>query len=320
MHIPDNCLSPSTCAVFGVVMVPIWKTASAKVKEEISRKKLPLIGICSAFSFLIMMFNVPVPGGTTAHAVGASLIAILLGPWAAVIALTITLAIQALLFGDGGILAFGANSFNMAFVIPITSYFIYRFIKGKNENRGFIAAFIAGYISINIAAICAALEFGIQPLLFKDASGRPLYFPYSLKDALFAMSIAHLTVVGFIEGFVSAGVLAYLKKVSPGIIYENKPIKMRPIKAILLVLVILCPLGLIASGTAWGEWGNEEIKNIAGYVPKGMEKGFSFNALLSNYSLHGVTQIVGYLLSAVIGVTVLLLIFKLMKHIGENKA
>lgn len=146
-----------------------------------------------------------------------------------------TLAIQALFFGDGGILAFGANAFNMAFVIPITAHFIYRFIKGNKESgkRDFVAAFASGYISINIAAVCAALEFGIQPLLFKDSSGMPMYCPYSFKVALLAMTIPHLTVIGFIEGFVSAGVLAYLKKVSPGIIYENGCFCLSPRKGVL---------------------------------------------------------------------------------------
>lgn len=83
-------------------MVLVWRKAVLKVKKELPRKKMPLLGICSAFSFLIMMFNLPLPGGTTGHAVGATLVAILLGPYAAVISLTIALAIQALFFGDGG--------------------------------------------------------------------------------------------------------------------------------------------------------------------------------------------------------------------------
>lgn len=124
MHIPDNYLSPQTCAVMGTAMVPVWKSVK-KVKEEIPKAKIPLLGVGAAFSFLLMMFNVPLPGGTTGHAVGGTLLAILLGPYAACISVTVVLFIQALLFGDGGILAFGANCFNMAFVIPFMGYFIY---------------------------------------------------------------------------------------------------------------------------------------------------------------------------------------------------
>ena len=100
MHIPDNYLSPSTCATFGVVMLPVWRRASLKVKNEITRQKMPLLGVAAAFSFLIMMFNIPLPGGTTGHAIGGALIAILLGPYSAVFAVTIALAIQELFFVD----------------------------------------------------------------------------------------------------------------------------------------------------------------------------------------------------------------------------
>ena len=111
MHIPENYLSPSTCAVMTAAMVPVWTYSIKKVKAEIPKVKMPLLGIGAAFSFLGMMFNIPLPGGTTGHAVGGTLIAILTGsPSAGCIAVTIALLIQALLFGDGGILAFGANS------------------------------------------------------------------------------------------------------------------------------------------------------------------------------------------------------------------
>ena len=131
MHIPDNYLSPSTCVVMFAAMVPVWTIAVNKVKAEIENVKVPMLGICAAFSFLLMMFNVPLPGGSTGHAVGGTLIAILIGPFAACISVTVALLIQALLFGDGGILAFGANCFNMAFVLPFLGYFVYKFIKDR---------------------------------------------------------------------------------------------------------------------------------------------------------------------------------------------
>ena len=91
--------------------------------------------MAAAFSFLIMMFNVPIPGGTTGHAVGAGIIAILLGPWTAVIAVSVGLIIQAIVFGDGGITAIGANCFNIAVVMPFVSYGVFRLIRGKAIER-----------------------------------------------------------------------------------------------------------------------------------------------------------------------------------------
>lgn len=313
MHIPDNYLSPSTCAVMGAIMIPVWMRASKKVKQEVSRKKLPILGVCGAFSFLIMMFNIPIPGGTTGHAVGATLAAILLGPYAAVISVTVALLIQALFFGDGGILAFGANTFNMAFIMPIVGYTIYRIIKSKakSEKGEYIAAFIGAYAGIVAAAFCASIEFGIQPLLFKDASGAALYCPYGLKIAIPAMILPHL-LIGLIEGGVTAAVLAYVKKVSPEIVYKHDYTSKKPLYGLLILLIILCPIGLLAAGTAWGEWDMNQIKHLVGYVPSAFQNGFKFNSIASDYSISGTNDIIGYIISAVAGVAIILIIFKLI--------
>lgn len=322
MHIPDNYLSPTTCAVLGTTMLPIWRRAAAKVKEEMSRKKMPLLGICAAFSFLIMMFNLPLPGGTTGHAVGATLIAILIGPYGATIAVTIALAIQALFFGDGGVLALGANSFNMAFVMPFTGYYIYNLIsrKMKGQKGQYLAAFIAGYISLNLAALFTAIEFGIQPLIFKDLLGNPMYCPYGLNVSIPAMMIPHLLLVGFIEGAFTAGILAYIKKLAPSMISENNKGNSKPIYALLVSMIILVPLGLLATGTAWGEWGITEIKEMIGYIPGGMKEGFDFSALMPEYNVSGIPEILGYIVSAVIGVILIFISVKLIAAIKNKRA
>lgn len=166
-------------------------------EKNMDISRVPFLALGAVFVFLIMMFNVPIPSGTTAHATGAALVAIVLGPWAAVLAVSIALLIQALFFGDGGVLAFGANAFNMAFLMPFIGYYTDKAIS-RNANPGsfsqLIAAGIAGYVAINIAALAAGIEFGIQPLLFTAANGTPLYGPYGLDVALPAMAIAHLTL------------------------------------------------------------------------------------------------------------------------------
>src|SRR5512135_2813998 len=126
MHIPDGYLSPETAAVLYAASAPFWWRASHKAKTLLRGRSVPLIGLFAAFSFVIMMFNVPLPGGTTGHAVGSTLTAIVLGPWAAVLTTTVALVIQALFFGDGGILAIGANVFNMGITMPFVGHFLYR--------------------------------------------------------------------------------------------------------------------------------------------------------------------------------------------------
>ncbi|MCB2294457.1 cobalt transporter CbiM [Clostridium algoriphilum] len=327
MHIPDNYLSPTTCLVMGAVMVPIWGTAVRKVKKELTNKKIPLMGIGAAFSFMVMMFNIPLPGGTTGHAVGATLVALLLGPWAACISVTIALLVQAVIFGDGGILAFGANCFNMAFIAPFIGYYIFTLIKGriKTVKGTYIAIFISSYLALNAAALFAAMEFGIQPLLFTDAQGMPLYSPYPLSISIPAMVIPHLAIIGVLEGIVTAGVYVFVKKVSPGIIYKDLEIKTKPIYGLLIAMVCISPLGLLATGTAWGEWGRNEINSVLtngnqlGYIPKGMQQGFSFRTLMPDYSVNGISEMMGYILSAVGGVAIIIIIFKLLNGIKRNQ-
>ena len=129
MHIPDGYLGPQTYGVLYGVMIPIWALASKIVRRTLKQRQVPFLALGAAFSFVIMMFNIPIPGGSSGHAVGAVIVGILLGPWAAVIAISIALVIQALLFGDGGITAIGANCFNMAFVMPMVGYLVYRLIS-----------------------------------------------------------------------------------------------------------------------------------------------------------------------------------------------
>lgn len=228
MHIPDGYLSPATCATLSGVMVPIWYKAAAFLKKSLDIASVPYMAIGAVFSFLIMMFNIPIPDGTTAHATGAVLIAIALGPWAAVMAVSVALFIQALIFGDGGILAFGANAFNIAFIIPFAGYYVYKAIGGTaapRSMRRLIAAGVGGYVGINIAALAAAIEFGIQPILFTAADGTPLYCPYSLNVAVPAMMLAHLTVAGFIEGVVTALALKFVVAQSPELLATNNALK-----------------------------------------------------------------------------------------------
>jgi cobalt/nickel transport system permease protein len=205
MHIPDGYLSPQTYGPLWGVSLLFWSVALKKMKKELSVKQVPYLAMAAVFSFLIQMFNIPIPGGTTGHAVGAGIIAILLGPWTAVIAISVVLIIQAVVFGDGGITALGANCFNMAVVIPFVSYWVFLLMNGKSikGTRVYVAAFFAGYTGLSVGAIVTALEFGIQPLIALGADGRPLYAPYPLSVAVPVMALEHLLLFSIIEGIVT---------------------------------------------------------------------------------------------------------------------
>ncbi|HTR44714.1 MAG TPA: cobalt transporter CbiM, partial [Thermodesulfovibrionales bacterium] len=214
MHIPDGYLSPQTYVpLYGASFV-FWSVALKKIRKELSVRHIPYLAMAAAFSFLIMMFNIPVPGGTTGHAVGAGIIAILLGPWTAVIAVSVCLIIQAIVFGDGGITALGANCFNMAVVMPFVSYWVFKLIRGNAVSgaRLSIAAFLSGYVGLSLAAIVTGLEFGIQPMIAAGPDGRPLYAPYPLSVALPAMALEHMLLFSIIEGIVTVLLFRYFAK------------------------------------------------------------------------------------------------------------
>jgi len=215
MHIPDGYLSPQTYLPFYAFIIPYLAMAARKVRKTVRSRHVPLLALGAAFSFVIMMFNVPIPGGTSGHAVGGVIVAILLGPWAASIAVSIALIVQALLFGDGGITAIGANCFNMGVVIPFVGYYTYALIAGKSEmtsSRRWIAGAVAGYLALNVAAVCAGIEFGIQPMIATAPDGHALYAPYPLSIAVPAMAIEHLILFGLIEALVTALIIRYLQK------------------------------------------------------------------------------------------------------------
>jgi len=218
MHIPDGYLGPATYGTLYAVTVPFWAAASWKLNRTLKAKQAPFLAIGAAFSFVIMMFNIPIIGGTTGHATGATLIAILLGPWAALISVSVALIIQAVLFGDGGITAIGANCFNMAVAGVFSGYAMYRLIAGRAgvlSRRRWIAGAVAAYVSLNVSALLTAVEFGIQPLLERSADDQPLYSPFPLAIAVPAMAIEHLLVFGFIETVVTALVIKYFQKNDP---------------------------------------------------------------------------------------------------------
>jgi cobalt/nickel transport system permease protein len=279
VHIPDGYLSPATCAALYAGAAPFWYVALLRVRRAIHTRLVPMLSLLAAFSFVVMMFNIPLPGGTTGHAMGVGVATVVVGPAASMLAVSIALVIQAFFFGDGGITAIGANCFNMAVVGSLVAHAVYRGLTGRAalESRlRFVAAGLAGYAAINAAALCAAVEFGLQPVFYRDASGAPLYAPYSIGIAVPAMMIGHLTLAGLAEAVVSAGVVAFVQKTDPGLLRLNPAHAgalaagspgSRGLRSLWLglgLLMVLTPVGILATGTAWGEWAASDFASPGG--------------------------------------------------------
>jgi cobalt/nickel transport system permease protein len=322
---------------------PCWWAALRRTRRKLFGRTLPLLSLFAAFSFVTMMFNLPLPGGTTGHAVGVGIAAIVLGPWASLLAISLALAIQALFFGDGGITTLGANCFNMAIAGSFAAWGLYQLVSlgaAPESRRRLVAAALAGYGAINFSALLAAIEFGIQPMLFRDATGAPLYAPYPLSIAVPAMMAGHLTIAGAAEAVMSAGLFSYLRRNEPALVgITSLPMKAPAVAArglwgALAIVLLLTPLGIVASGAAWGEWAPRDFSNAATRLqiaaasgraapPVAAPSGLSrlanlWTAPLPDYAPHFIKSAgFGYLLSAMFGVGLILAVMWLAQRATE---
>jgi cobalt/nickel transport system permease protein len=233
----------------------------------------------------------------------------------------------------------------MAIVGSLVAYAVYRLVAGRTpieSPRRVMAAAVAGYVAINVSALLAAIEFGIQPMFFHDATGAPLYAPYPLHIAIPAMMIGHLTIAGLAELVVSAGVVAYLQRAEPSLLKSTAPGAVagsgdareassgwrstKPLWVALAMLMVLTPLGILAAGSAWGEWAPEDFANQAArqqmaassggqaapaLAPAGLQKLAAFwTAPMPRYAPPFLkSPTFGYMLSAVSGTGLILLVF-----------
>jgi cobalt/nickel transport system permease protein len=199
MHIPDGFLSPQTYLPAYAVCAGLWGVGLARLKASLDEETLPYLAVLTALSFVLMMVAIPLPGGTTAHAAGIALLAVNFGLWMAFLAVSLVLAMQALLFGDGGITALAVNALAMGFVGSAAARLAWRLLRPLHEGT---ALFLAGWLSVVLPALVVALVLGIQPALAHDAAGRPLFFPFDLTVTLPAVLLPHL-LMGVGEGVLT---------------------------------------------------------------------------------------------------------------------
>lgn len=202
MHIPDGFLSTPVWLALDVTALPAAGWLARRARREFEEARAPLLGVLGAFVFAAQMINFPVAAGTSAHLVGAALLAIALGPSAAVVVMTAILAVQAFVFQDGGILALGANVFNMGIAGVLAAYLPYRLWGGGPRRRA--AIFAAGALSVMVSALLAICE-----LL---ASSLPV------KPAALAFLLAVFAVSAVVEGIVTVAVVRAIERLSPRIL------------------------------------------------------------------------------------------------------
>ncbi len=284
MHIPDGYLDLPVAAVFYLLTLSVLGYSAYKLRRE---KLTPLFGMVAAAIFAAQMLNWPIPGGTSAHFVGGALAGILLGPYAGCIAMAVVLTIQALVFADGGLTAWGANVWNMGIVDVFVGYYTYRLLE--RYNRG-VAAFVAGWLGITLAALFAGFEIGISTS-----------FGYGLKVTLPVMGFWH-AALGIIEGIITAAIVSYISTERPDIMEKKVPAGKIALAAI-AVMIILSPLFAYAAELVNY---SEPLENAAAVI--GLEEHPIYEGLLPDYTVPGLNPYVGTLIAGAVGTIIVLAI------------
>jgi cobalt/nickel transport system permease protein len=208
MHIPDGFISPQTYLPAYLAAAGLWVFAARRVKRDLDADTLPFLAAGTAVSFVLMMVALPLPGGSTAHAAGIGLLAVSFGGWMAFLAVSLVLAMQALLFGDGGITALPINALAMGFIGSFVALATWKLLARLNQS---LALFLAGWLSIVLPALLMALVLGVQPMIAHDAQGAPLFFPFGLAVTLPAVVLPHF-LVGLAEGVLTVLGYRYLTR------------------------------------------------------------------------------------------------------------
>ncbi|MDS0300126.1 energy-coupling factor ABC transporter permease [Halogeometricum sp. S1BR25-6] len=203
MHIPDGFLDPWVAGLFWLGAGIAIGVAVRRARDELGDERTPLLGVVAAGIFAAQMLNWPIPGGTSAHFVGGAFAGILLGPSLGVLAMTAVVSIQALVFGDGGIVALGANLFAMAVVDVLVGYALFRACRSVHETG---AAFAAGWGAITLSALAVGVGVGASSA-----------FAYELGTTVTIMVVGH-ALLGVVEGAITAAVYGYVADARPDLV------------------------------------------------------------------------------------------------------
>ena len=303
MHIPDGFLSIPVSIIFWIISILAIGLALRKIRDDQNEQEVPLMGVMAAAIFAGQMLNFSITGGTSGHLLGAALAVILLGPWRAVLVMTTVVSVQAILFQDGGILALGANIFNMAVVGVFVSYAVFSLLRSwfKRFSWGLSAAgFTAAWASIFIASLACGLQLSLSGTL-----------PANI--AIPAMGLIH-ALIGVGEGLITVGALNFIRASRKDLLTrEGEPIPLH--KGLVFgglstaaLLVFLSPL---ASKHPDGlEWVAEQN----GFLAAATE---SFYRILPDYSIPGMNNpTISTVAAGLIGIVV---VFLVVKSVGRTQ-
>jgi cobalt/nickel transport system permease protein len=307
MHIPDGFLSVAVSIVLWIFSVVGIVIALRQVNRELGEREVPLMGVLAAAIFAGQMLNFSVTGGTSGHLLGAALATIILGPWAAVLVMTSVVGIQALIFQDGGVLALGANLFNMAIVGVAVAYFVYRTalrLAGQSRTGVFVGGFAAAWSSIFIASLAAALQLALS-----GTSPANIAVP--------AMAGIH-ALIGVGEGLITVGALAFIYAARRDLLKlgEAQPGGSRAVwVGGMVIAVLLAVLSPLASSNPDGlEWVAEQ----QGFLESAQNPLYN---IIPDYVMPGISnEAVATILAGIVGVLIVAGVAVGVAHLRRQRA
>jgi cobalt/nickel transport system permease protein len=299
LHIPDGFLNIVVSLIFWLVTIIMVGQAISKTNKSLGEKQIPLMGVMAAFIFAAQMLNFPVAGGTSGHFLGGALAAIVLGPWAGILVMTSVVGVQALLFQDGGLLAMGANIFNMGILTAAIGFGLYRMVIDRNKGTRLAVAGIGAWIATMAAALITALQLWVS-----GTSRLEIVIPAMLGVHVF---------IGIGEALITVAALAFIEQTRPDLLAAEKSTAgggrgwIVAGVSVSLLAVLISPL---ASGNPDGL---ERVAEDLGFLGTGMDAPYQ---ILPDYSIPflGETAI-STILAGIIGAGVLLGLLILM---GRN--
>jgi len=233
MHIPDGFLNTPVWATLDVVSAPAVAWVARRAQRDTQDHRIPLLGVMGAFVFAAQMINFPVGPGTSGHLVGGALLAIVLGPAAAALVMTAILALQALIFQDGGVLALGANVFNMGLAGVAAGYLPYRLWHAERRT---VAIFAAGALSLMTSA-CLAL-------------GQLLISGVPMRGGLLWASLALFLVNALMEGAITVAAVSAIERLNPEWVPGPRPASSRTLAGVALAALLLVVIGTLVASAA----------------------------------------------------------------------
>lgn len=270
MHIPDGFLSIIVSIICWLVSAAVISLAISKTNKSLGEKQIPLMGVMAAFIFAAQMINFPVAGGTSGHLLGGALAAIVLGPWAGMLVMTAVIAVQALLFQDGGLVVMGANILNMGLLTASVGYGLYRSVSNSNQsNRIKLGiAGVAAWLSVMTGALLTSLELWL--------SGTS-----QLQVVIPAMLIVH-ALIGLGEALVTVSALAFILRTRPDLLGEDSDSAKAGRGWIFVGAVISLAVVLLSPLASTNPDGLERVAIDIGFINAGQSAPYS---IIPDYAL-----------------------------------